>query len=55
MFETAAGGGPLIYCEGGEIFVQLIVGDLFGKAVKVQTDKSNPANVIVKGTLALTL
>jgi hypothetical protein len=27
---------------------------LFGKAVKVQADKSNPADVIIEGTLALT-
>ncbi len=55
MFEAAARRGPLIDCQGGEVFVQLFIGDLFGEAVEVQAYKSDPANVIVKGILALTL
>jgi hypothetical protein len=54
VFEAAAGRGPLIGCQGGEVFVKLIIRDLFGEAFKVQAYKSNPANVIVEGILALT-
>jgi len=51
VFEAAAGRRSFIDGQGGEVFVQLIIGDLFGEAVKVQAYKSNSANVIVEGTL----
>jgi len=53
VFEAAARKGSLIECQGGEVLIQLIIGDLFGKTVKVQADESDPADVIVKSTLAL--
>ena len=54
MFKAAAGRGSFIESQRGEIFVQLIIGDLSGEAIKVQAYKSNPANVIVQSILALT-
>jgi hypothetical protein len=54
VFKAAAGRGSFIDSQRSEVFVQLIIGDLSGEAVKMQAYKSNPANVIVQSILALT-
>jgi hypothetical protein len=53
MLKAAAGRGLLIQGQGSKIFGKLIIGDMFGKLAKMQADQCNPANVIVKGALAL--
>ena len=55
MFERATRGRPAVDSQGGKIFVDLIFGDPVREAFKAQADDSNAAEVIVKGTLALSL
>jgi len=55
VFETAAGRRSFIDSQRGEVFGQLIIGNLFGKAFEVQAYKCNAAKVIIKGALALSL
>ncbi len=53
VFETAAGRRSFIDSQRGEVFGQLIIGNLFGKAFEVQAYKCNAAKVIIEGTLTL--
>jgi len=55
VFERATRWRLAVDSQGGKIFGDLIFGDLFRKAVKAKADDSNAAEVIVKGTLALSL
>jgi len=55
VFERATRWRLAVDSQGGKIFGDLIFGDLFRKTVKAKADDSNAAEVIVKGTLALSL
>lgn len=53
MFEIASGGGIFGKGQGGEVFIQLIVGYKLGQAVKVQTDGGNSSKIIIESTFTL--
>jgi len=55
VFECTAGWRPAVYGQRGEVFINLILGDFFGKAVKAQAYQSYAAEVVVKGALALSI
>ena len=46
MFEPATRGRPAIYGKGGEVFVDLVLGDLIREAVKAQADDSDATEII---------
>jgi formylmethanofuran dehydrogenase subunit C len=55
VFERATRWRTAVDSQGGEVFINLVIGDPVRKAVKAKADDSNAAKVIVKGTLALSL
>jgi hypothetical protein len=55
VFECATRWRTAVDSQGGEVFINLVIGDPVRKAVKAKADDSNAAEVIVKGTLALSL
>jgi hypothetical protein len=53
MFECTAGRRPAVYGQRGEVFINLILGDLIGKAFKTQADYGNAAKIVAQGTFTL--
>jgi len=55
VFESATRRRATVYGKGGEVFVDLIFGDLIREALKAKADDGYAAKIVVKGALALTL
>ena len=53
MLESASGRRPAVYGQGGEVFVDLIIGDLFRKAPEMKAYLRNFTDVVTEGTVTL--
>jgi hypothetical protein len=53
VLESAPRRRTAVYGQRCEIFVELVIGNLFGQAPKVQAYKGDAAKIIIKGTDAL--